>query len=201
MVEQGTQEWLNEKLGVISGTRAADLMGTKLANRKLLATLTSEIVTADTKSIPQTPAMRRGLEIEDEAVSYYSVMFDRIVTGTKDYIEHPDTPYLACSPDGLIDDDGGYEGKRLDEHNHIMLLQGAVPDKKYVWQCKWNMFIAGRRWWDLFYYCETLPDSMKWNSITIERDEADMKALHEAAFGMLDELDRFLFAHGLGGLK
>lgn len=201
MVEQGTQEWLNEKLGVISGTRAADLMGTKLANRKLLATLTSEIVTADTKSIPQTPAMRRGLDIEDEAVSYYSVMFDRIVTGTKDYIEHPDTPYLACSPDGLIDDDGGYEGKRLDEHNHIMMLQGAEPDKKYTWQCKWNMFITGRQWWDLFYYCETLPESMKYHTITITRDEDDMAALRGAAFGMLAELDRFLFAHGLGGLK
>ena len=200
MVEQGTQEWLDEKLGVISGTRAAAVMGTKIARRTLLAELVRELMTSDRKSFKANAAMKHGLAIEPEAASYYGMIHGVTVTDQSAYIESDIHPMFAASPDGLIDEDGGYEGKRLDEENHLKILLGADPDKKYIAQCNWNMFITGRQWWDLHFYCETLPESMKSHVIRIDRDEGMMEALYEAATSLLEELIAFLNQHGLGGL-
>jgi len=200
IVQQGTDEWLSEKLGVISGTRAYDLMSSAITRRTLLATLIRELMTADRKSIKQTPAMKRGLDIEAEAASFYGILHGVVVTDQSAYIESGLNPMFASSPDGLIGSDGGYEGKRLDEENHIKILLGAAPDKKYIKQCEWNMFVTGRKWWDLHYYCETLPESMRSHTTRIRREERMMSDMRERALDMLEELTLFLDKHGLGGL-
>jgi len=200
VVKQGSQEWLDEKLGVISGTRAYDLMSSKATRRTLLATLIRELMTADRKSFRQTPAMKRGLDIEAEAASYYGILYGVTVTDQDAYLESDIHPMFAASPDGLIGDDGGYEGKRLDEENHIKILLGAPVDKKYVKQCEWNMFVSGRQWWDLCHYCETLPESMRLHVTRIPRDKKMMLAMREQAEALLLELEEFLLRHGLAGM-
>ena len=202
--EQGSDIWLSEKLGVITGTRALQLMSSNITRRTLLAEIISELLTSerksDKKSFSGTPAMKRGLNIEDEAASYYGIMHDCIVTDRMAYIESDISPLFAASPDGLIGSDGGYEGKRLDKENHIKLLLGQAPEKKYIKQCEWNIFITGRKWWILNYYCEELPVSMRSYSITIPRNEQMMKDMKERALDMLGDLTSFLNQHGLGGL-
>ena len=199
MIEQGSQSWHDEKLGVITGTRAYELMSSNITRRTLLATLIREIVTADAKHF-DSKRLQTGRNSEPEAVSYYSMMNNVEVTDQTAYIESTLHPMFACSPDGLIGDDGGYEGKSLDDENHIKMLLGATPDKAYVMQCHWCMYITARQWWDLHYHCETLPDSMKSHVIRIGRDETIMAEMDTQAKAMLADLTTFLNKHGLGGL-
>ena len=203
-IEQGSREWLEEKSGAITGTRAHELMSSAITRRTLMASLVRELVTADRKQTFQTPAMKRGLDIEREAVSYYCIQNDVVVTDQLAYIESSMSPLFAASPDGLVGDFGGYEGKRLDEENHIKVLLGgltAIPDgKKYTAQCNWNMFITGRQWWDLHFYCETLPDSMRSKVFRIERDPEYMDEMSLTARKLLIDLRLFLDEYGMGGL-
>lgn len=200
MIEQGTQAWKNEKLGVISGTRAYDLMSSNTTRRTLLATLIRELTTASGKEF-STKRLNQGLEIEPEAASYYSLMNSVEVTDQSAYFESDINPMFAVSPDGLVGKDGGFEGKRLDAENHIKMLLGATPEKKYVMQCYWGMFIRPeRKWWDLFYYCEDLPDSMRTHTIRFERDDKIIDEMDKRANEMLLKLSDFLHNHGLGGL-
>jgi hypothetical protein len=198
-IEQGSQQWKDEKLGVISGTRAHDLMSSNTTRRTLTATLIRELVTADTKATHQTPAMRRGLDAEPEAASYYSVFYDETVTNQSAYLESDFSPMAACSPDGLVGEEGGVEFKRLDEVNHIKIMLGAPPEKKYVMQCHWAMFITGRSWWDLCFFCETLPDSMKLVTVRINRDDAIMRDMRERTNEVLLDVESFLVRHNLMG--
>lgn len=200
MVEQGTSQWLDEKLGVISGTRANDLMSSNITRRTLLATLIRELMTASSKAFRPTKDMVIGIETEPEAVSYYELMTGVTVTDQLAYIESEIHPMFACSPDGLIGDDGGYEGKRLLAENHLKIILGTDPEKKYIKQCEWCMFITGRKWWDLHYYCEALPVSMRSHIVRIHRQEQMMNDMLERATDMLDDLTAFLVKHELGGL-
>ena len=199
MIEQGTQAWKDEKLGVITGTRAYDLMSSNTTRRTLLATLIRELTTSKTKTFFKQ-SLQDKLDTEPEMTSYYSLMNGVQVTDQSAYIESDLSPMFAVSPDGFIGDDGGFEGKRLDEENHIKMLLGMVPEKKYVMQCYWGMFITGRSWWDLVFYCETLPDEMRIHTIRIERDEKILKTMEDHALKMLNDLTSFLNKYGIGGL-
>lgn len=199
-VIQRTDEWKDEKLGVVSGTRAYDLMSSNITRRTLLATLIVELLTASNPGEFYSAKLEAKGDMEPEAASYYAIMNDAAVTAQDAYIESDLHPMFACSPDGLVNDDGGVDFKRLDDHNHVKMLLGAPADKKYSMQCHWCMFITGRQWWDLFFYCETLPDSMRGFTIRIERDETMMKEMQEQAEKLLDDLRAFLRQHGLAGL-
>jgi len=199
MIRQGSPEWKDEKLGAITGTRAHDLISSNVTRRTLMALLIRELVTANTKEFFKQ-SLQEKLEIEPEAASYYSLMNNVIVTHQDAYIVSEISPMLAVSPDGLVGDDGGFECKRLDDENHIKMLLGMDPEKKYVHQCHWNMYITGRQWWDLFYYCETLPESMRSLTIRIDRDQDMMVKMHMHAEAMIGDVKTFLTAHGLGGL-
>jgi len=200
MIKQGTEQWLTEKLGVITGTRAYDLVNSATTRRTLLATLVRELILASGKDDYKSRRMEDSLEIEPEQVSYYSIMNGVVVTDTDAYIESDIHPMFACSPDGLVGEDGGFEGKRLLEENHLKLMLGAPPEKKYVYQCHWNMWICERKWWDLFYYCETLPDELRSHTVRFDRDEAIIADFEKWAGKLLNQLVSFLEGHGLGGL-
>lgn len=205
MIKQGSQEWKDEKLGVISGTRALQLMSSNITRKRLKAQLVRELVTSDKKDFFKQSLQDR-LDMEPEASSYYSLMNDAVVVGQDSYIESDIHPMLACSPDGLVDvyegkpAAGGVDFKRLDEENHILMLDGGTPEKTYVMQCHWCMFITGREWWELFYYCETLPDEMRTCTIRFERDENIMAEMKVRANDMINEVQAFLNEYGLGGL-
>lgn len=206
MIEQGTQAWKDEKLGVITGTRAFELMSSNTTRRTLLATLIRELTTSKAKTFFKQ-SLQDKLDTEPEMTSYYSLMNNVQMTHQSAYIESDITPMFAVSPDGLIGDDGGFEGKRLDEENHIKLLLGMVPEKKYVMQCHWAIFVLDnckgykkRKWWDLFYYCETLPDEMRTHTIKIERDEKILKTMESHALDTLNRLTDFLNKYGIGGM-
>jgi hypothetical protein len=195
-MEQRTDEWLAQRMGRITGTRFHALMSSATTRRTLMAKLLLEYATAAWKTIPQTPAMRRGIEQEPPGLASYALQTGGEVT-PGGFVFSDRHPLLACSPDGLVGDDGGVELKRLDEENHLKILLGAPPDPQYRWQCLGCMLVTGRQWWDLAYFCESLRPEMRLRIVRYERDEGIMDAMTETALAFFDELDRNLAMFGL----
>ena len=54
---------------------------------------------------PQTSWMKYGLESESAAVKQYEIQTSLSVTPTRLWV-NPQFSYIACSPDGLVGDDG-----------------------------------------------------------------------------------------------
>lgn len=68
---------------------------------------------------------------------------------------------LGCSPDGLVNDDGGIECKSRDQKYQVQTIvenyeTGSIPDD-YVLQVQGEMLVCERPWWDFISYSGGLP--------------------------------------------
>ena len=76
MIEQGTPEWHQMRLGKVSASRMADLLaktktGFSASRAKYMAQLLCERMTGQPTEFFVTPAMQRGTEIEPVARAAY----------------------------------------------------------------------------------------------------------------------------------
>lgn len=161
MSQQRSSEWDSERIGVLTGTRAAALMGGKAARKTLLAEMVREVAMASKKGIYQSQSMKKGVDDEAEAREYYEFINDVKITDYDTYIVSDFHHRIAVSPDGLITDCGGIEIKNLEPHNHIAVMLDGEVDKKYEHQIYWAIMICKTEWWDYFGYCKELPDNLK----------------------------------------
>jgi len=98
---QGTPEWLQMRLGKITGTRLKAVSGTKSAQETLMYELIAEQLSGQGESIYVNSAMQWGTDHEAEAVNEYAKR-----TKSKPleigFCISDEFPYLALSPDRLI---------------------------------------------------------------------------------------------------
>ncbi len=156
-IKQGSDEWYRLRLGKITGSCFSKLLGGNGAKEKYLYDRANEIVTgcrSDSDSFTNVH-MRRGLDFEAEAKSLYVIKTFTLVNEVG-LIQLGD--YVACSPDGLIDEDGLIEIKVPDSNNYFrqmleISLKGstAIPHDHYV-QMQFYMYVCGREWCDYVLY-------------------------------------------------
>lgn len=61
--------------------------------------------------------------------------------------------YVGCSPDRLVGNDGGLEIKCFQSTNFLRCKDGVYPHKKEIdAQVQFNLYVTGRKWWDLFIF-------------------------------------------------
>ncbi|CAB1321138.1 unnamed protein product, partial [Coregonus sp. 'balchen'] len=100
------------------------------------------------KGTAPTADMKRGLELEMEAASDYCKM-QNVNFSPCGLIIHPDVPWLASSPDGLVYDPL--------EHPSFGLVEIKNPNVKGFVDCKGSMpttdkfkvYITGLEWCDI----------------------------------------------------
>lgn len=105
-VEQGSQEWLDARRCMLTGTKLADVMGSNLDQLMLICELIAEEGTEQVKEMKATVEMKHGTEEEAPAVAFFEnktgKKVERIGLAKSDEFE-----YLLCSPDGFIADSKG----------------------------------------------------------------------------------------------
>lgn len=127
-------------------------------------------------------AMERGQLLEPEARQAYEAQTGNLVEQAG-FLSHKE--WVGCSPDGLIDADGGLEIKCPDNPViHVQALHGGMP-AEHMAQIQGAMWVTGRQWWDFVSFDPRMPEKLQLYTQRIKRDDAYITRLEE-------EVDRFL---------
>jgi putative phage-type endonuclease len=188
-IEQGTDEWLAMRRGVITASTIGILLTStgKVANndasRNQLFKLLAERLTGESEPSFYNDDMQRGHLLEPPARALYAEHFDPVqecgfVTARFDIAT------IGYSPDGLVGDDGLIEIKSPREKKHLKtLLSGEVP-ADHMAQIQTGLAVTGRRWLDFISYAPGLPLFVQ----RCARDETVIAQLIAAAEAAEDQL-------------
>jgi len=168
--EQGTEEWLSARLGRPSASGFSKLItatGKPSSSASgYIHELIAERLTGESTPFHVTEWMERGTKLEPEAREAYEFITDNEVIETG-FILDPSFEF-GCSPDGLINGDGGLEIKCPAPKTMVSYLADEqVGVKKYWQQIQGCMWITKRDWWDFFAYHPEMPHVL----VRVERDD------------------------------
>lgn len=184
--DQGTQEWLDARLGCPSASQFCKLVTTagkpSASADDYISELIAERITGEREPIYVNEWMQRGTELEPEARATYEFMNGVDVQEVGFILD--DSGEFGCSPDGLIGEDGGVEFKCPAPKNHIAWSRKGVCPSKHYAQVQGCLYITGREWWDFMSYH---PD-MKPFIVRVERDEEFIAKLAEQISLAVEEI-------------
>lgn len=194
MSEQRTPEWFAERLGKITASRIADVVGkTKsgsygAARKNYMAELLCQRLSGQQEEKFTSAAMQHGTDTEPAARAMYILETGTDVTETG-FIPHPTIAMSGASPDGLAGEDGLIEIKCPNTATHLEFFQSRKPKHEYLLQMQWQMACTGRQWCDFISYDDRLPEKLAYRCIHIQRDDTLVAELEEEAIKFLTELD------------
>ena len=168
-MEQGTQEWLEARLGCPSGSGFSKLItasGTPSSSAEsYINDLIAELITGESTPFHVTEWMQRGTELEPFARMNYELETDNEVTEVG-FCMH-ETLRCGVSPDGLVGDAGGIEIKCPAPPTHVKYLRKGTLPSEYKSQVMGCLWITEREWWDFMSYHPQMPNLL----IRVHRDE------------------------------
>lgn len=167
--EQGSPEWFSARLGIPTASEFATLIAVKKEARDkktrqtYMRKLAGEIITGQPMDSYSNAYMERGKEYEDEARNAYAFLFDAEPKRVG-FIRNGN---VGCSPDSLLDEDGGLEIKVALPHIQIERLEANALPSEHRAQVQGSLWVTGRKYWDFVSYCPGLPLL----ALRVERDE------------------------------
>ena len=191
-VEQNSDEWLAMRCTIPTASNASKLITSTGNPSKSMAGYAMELAGnkfagKDINGWEGNIYTERGHEIEDNARSSYELINDVDVNEVGFITD--DLESFGASPDGLVGEDGLLEIKCLPK-NHIKTLMyfdkhGHCPPD-YIAQTQMQLYVTGRKWCDLFFYHDSLPN------LTLRQwaDKAIFDALNEQIAQVNIERDR-----------
>jgi putative phage-type endonuclease len=186
VIEQRSQEWLNERVGFITGSRLNDVLAKKeTAARKnyLLQLAIERINKKPAEPMFINEAMQRGIDKEDEAVICFEVN-QGVFTEKCSFIKSKDIPCFGASPDRLIGNDAILECKVPNTLTHMNYIIDNKLPTKYKAQVYGQMLVTER---DRGYF-------MSWDDRTVEGMElfvVEFKKENEYMDNLVKEITLF----------
>lgn len=149
-LQQGTDEWFDVRKGKMTASNAYTISVAGKGLDTYVKTIVADIFASQKEESYKSKAMERGNELEAQARSIYELSNDVDIEEVG-FIEYSE--FVGCSPDGLINDDGGIEIKCINNKDYFqLLLDEEKPDVSHIWQVQMCLMLTGRKWWDLVYY-------------------------------------------------
>ena len=185
--EQGSEEWLSVRRGVITGSRFKDALDRKKngdMSDKCLGyayDLAREREGGTSPEKFQTQAMRVGTQEEPLARLHYEAETGELVDTAG--FAYTDDRKFGVSVDGLIAHDGTWECKTMVSSATLFTAMVDEDISEYRQQCVGGLWLLHREWCDLTLWA---PDLRFMHVIRIERNEAEIETL---SMGLL-EFDR-----------
>ena len=105
-------------------------------------------LTGETEEGYQSDFMKRGIELEPEAIDAYELeTFNKVKR--VGFIEL--TEWVGCSPDGLIGEDGMIQVKCPKATTLMDYIEGEIPEQ-YMIQIQGELYVSNRKWSDYYVY-------------------------------------------------
>lgn len=186
-----TPEHAQARCGNATASEFASILakGEGKTRKSYLRRVVAEMLTGKPHETYSNKHMDRGTEQEPFARMAYEARTGNIVEEVA-FIKHP-TLSAGCSPDGLVDLDGGAEIKSVIPTVQVdTILSGSYPPEHKP-QVQGSLWITKRRWWD---FCSYSPDFMdkrlRLYIFRVERDEAYIAKLEKEVEGFLREAEQ-----------
>ena len=165
-VEQGTEEWLAMRCGILTASEIRLIVSQTLEpasndkERAHLFELLGQRITGHVEPRYIGYDMLRGEWDEVEARIKYREHFGPVTECG--FITNDDHGFvLGYSPDGLVGNDGLIECKsRRQKFQVETILADKVPEE-YMLQIQTGLLVTGRKWLDFVSYCAGLPMFIK----------------------------------------
>lgn len=196
LLEQGTPEWKQARLGHVSASAITDVMskiktGESATRRKYKIRLVAERLTGKPQETFVNAAMEWGVETEPEARMAYEVSRGTFVEKTG-FWKHPRIPFVGASPDGLVGEEGLIEIKCPNTTTHLEYIWNNEVPSEYLKQMQMQMWITGRQWCDFVSYDPRLPEKNKLFVVRCERDDPLISQIENEVLGFLKEVELIL---------
>jgi len=184
-VEQGSPEWFKCRLGIptasqfskiITSTGKASTQAGDYMNTLLAEWLAGEPL----ETWEGNQWTERGNELEQDARSYYE-MTNNVDVEQVGFITND---LAGCSPDGLVNANGGTEFKCPSPGIHVKYLLANKLPSNYLPQVQGSLWVTEREWFDFVSFHPVL-DSM---IIRVYRDGKYISALSDAIKKFTDQM-------------
>ena len=193
LMEQGTEEWFNIRIGKVTASRVADVLaktktGYSTTRENYMAQLVCERLTGQKGESFTNAAMQHGTETEPLARAAYEALRDVLVDEVG-FVPHPSIIMAGASPDGLVGEDGLIEIKCPNTATHIeTLLSESVPNKYYT-QMQFQLACTGRKWCDFVSFDNRLPKELQVFVKRVPRDDVYIRLIEDEIVKFIGELD------------
>lgn len=193
MIEQGSVEWHNQRLGKVTASRIKDVMartktGYGASRKNYMAELLCQRLTGRREEGFVNAAMQRGTEQEPMARGMYEWLNSLLVMEAA-FIGHPSIDMAGASPDGLVGDEGLIEIKCPNSATHIEFLRTGLIDPDYVLQMQFQMMCTGRKWCDFVSFDNRMPDELQYKCVRVPFDEMKAAEIRREVVLFLADLD------------
>lgn len=158
-MQQGSDEWFSARLGMVTASRLAEVLGSRAKRRRYAEELAIEIMRGYRTVREPNAFMAWGIETEPEARTAYEAHSGEIVD-LVGFVIHPTIRRSGASPDGLVGNDGLLEIKCPTSQTHLKTIETQSVPEKYIPQMQWQMACTGRQWCDFVSYDPRVEDQL-----------------------------------------
>lgn len=190
-VQQGSQEWLDMRLGKITASRISDIMANgrngkpSQKTQSYMMELISEILTGQSKPFFENDAMRWGTETEPQARAMYELMTDNEVKEVA-FIELNE--FVGMSPDGLVGDDGLLEIKCPTSQTQVQRALSNCYHSDYKAQIQMQLWVSERKWCDFVSFDPRISTDASFLLERVERDEEYISEMEKRVTAFIEEM-------------
>lgn len=193
MIEQGSVEWHNQRLGKVTASRISDVMartksGYSASRRNYMMELLCQRLTGRKEEGYVNAAMQRGTDLEPMAAGMYEGLND-VMTAESGFVECPMIPMAGASPDRLVGDDGLLEIKCPNTATHVDFLRTGKIDSGYELQMLFQMICTGRKWCDFVSFDDRMPQDLQYKCSRFHYDGERATEVITEVVAFLKELD------------
>ena len=159
-VEQGSEEWINARLGIptASGFKQIVTATGKLSasRKKYLSELLAEWLLGYQIKEFDNDWTERGRFLENDAFKYYG-LYSGLKPKKVGFCYKDEGRMVGASPDALVGKDGLLELKCPGEGIHLLYLVQEELPSEYFSQCQGQLWVTERKWLDFMSYHPELP--------------------------------------------
>ena len=189
---QGTDAWLNSRMGIPSASRIFDILPGKrsaypASRGRYMMELLAERISGTREEAYKSPAMEWGNEYEPVARSVYEAVSGNSVEEVG-FIKH-ESLNMGASPDGLVGDAGGLEIKCPGRIEFFRVMTTGSVKPQYLVQMQVGLMCTGREWWDYFSFHPMMPDGANYYSCRYQRDDAKIRLITLEILKFNEELE------------
>lgn len=190
--EQGTDEWFLARLGRATTSEFSSILakGEGKTRKAYMLKLAAERLTGKPTESFSNKHTERGTEQEPFARMAYEAATGNLVQEVG-FLRHKER-MIGCSPDGLVDDDGGLELKSCIPTVQIERFQkGGLPSECRA-QVLGTLWLTGREYWDFASFSPDMPDHLQLYIYRAFPDVEFNRTLDSEVPRFLDELDKLV---------